>query len=106
MRGSAGFEDAVADVLLGLSEGQVVSYGRVAMEAGYPGRARAVGRFLAHHGHGLPWWRVVRADGSLVAPEPHRQAQALRAEGVRVEGRRVVLSAERPAKGGEATGDD
>jgi methylated-DNA-protein-cysteine methyltransferase-like protein len=102
------FEDAVAEVVLGLAEGQVVSYGWVAAEAGYPGRARAVGRFLAQHGHGLPWWRVVRANGSLVAPDPDRQAQALRAEGVQVEGRRVLspLPAQRPANGGEPVGND
>ena len=82
------FDHAVAEVVLGLAEGEVVSYGWVAAAAGYPGRARAVGRFLAHHGHGLPWWRVVRADGSLATPKPDRQAEALRSEGVTVvEGR-------------------
>jgi methylated-DNA-protein-cysteine methyltransferase-like protein len=101
----ADFDDAVADVLLGLAEGQVVSYGWVATKAGYPGRARAVGHFLAHHGHGLPWWRVVRADGSLVSPHPDHQVEALRAEGVRVEGRRVALPAEHPPKGGQAPRD-
>ena len=82
------FDDAVAEVLLGLAPGDVVSYGWVAAAAGYPGRARAVGRFLSHHGDGLPWWRVVRADGLLVAPKPARQAEHLRVEGVAVvEGR-------------------
>lgn len=82
------FEDAVTEVLLGLRDGQVVSYGWVAAAAGYPGRARAVGRFLSRHGGGLPWWRVVRADGRLAAPDVVRQAELLRAEGVAVvEGR-------------------
>ncbi len=75
----------MADVLLGLAEGQVVSYGWVAAEAGYPGRARAVGRFLSRHGGGLPWWRVVRADGRLAVPDPAGQAARLAAEGVVVE---------------------
>lgn len=85
----AGFEDAVTEVLVGLAEGQVVSYGWVAKEAGFPGRARAVGRFLSHHGGGLPWWRVVRADGRLAAPDPSRQAALLRDEGVAVVDGRV-----------------
>src|SRR4051794_33677936 len=67
------FEDAVTEVLLGLAAGCVVSYGWVAASAGYPGRARAVGRFLSRHGGGLPWWRVVRADGRLAAPGVARQ---------------------------------
>ncbi|MGH9223520.1 MAG: MGMT family protein [Acidimicrobiales bacterium] len=85
----ADFDHAVAEVVLGLAEGEVVSYGWVAAAAGYPGRARGVGRFLSQHGHGLPWWRVVRADGSLAAPKPDRQAAALQAEGVTVVDNRV-----------------
>ncbi len=82
------FEDAVADVLLDLPAGRVVSYGWVAGEAGFPGRARSVGRFLSRHGGGLPWWRVVRADGRLAAPDAALQAAMLRGEGVVVvEGR-------------------
>ena len=89
------FEHAVEDVLTGLAEGEVVSYGWVAAAAGFPGRARGVGRFLAEHGHGLPWWRVVRADGALAAPDAREQAAALRAEGVTVVEGRVEP---RPAK--------
>lgn len=84
------FEQAVAEVVDGLAPGEVVSYGWVAAEAGYPGRARAVGAFLAHHGHDLPWWRVVRSDGHLVAPSAAEQAAALRAEGVTVTDGRVA----------------
>jgi methylated-DNA-protein-cysteine methyltransferase-like protein len=81
----------VTEVLVGLGEGQVVSYGWVAAEAGYPGRARAVGRFLSRHGGGLPWWRVVRVDGRLAAPDPEGQAALLREEGVVVVEGRVRL---------------
>lgn len=88
LRRVMGFDHAVANVIAELRKGEVVSYGWVASAAGYPGAARAVGRFLADYGHGLPWWRVVRADGRLVAPEATPQAEALRAEGVNViEGR-------------------
>ena len=86
-----GFEDAVTEVLLGLAEGQVVTYGWVAAEAGFPGRARAVGRFLSRHGGGLPWWRVVRAGGWRAAPDVARQAALLRGEGVVVADGRARL---------------
>ena len=80
------FRDAVAD----LAEGEVVSYGEVARRAGRPGAARAVGGFLAEHGGDLPWWRVVRADGSLAPHHPREQARRLRAEGIEVRGARVI----------------
>ena len=69
--------------------GEVVSYGEVARRAGRPGAARAVGAFLAEHGGDLPWWRVVRANGSVAPHKPVEQARRLRAEGVEVVGGRV-----------------
>jgi methylated-DNA-protein-cysteine methyltransferase-like protein len=83
--GAAAFEQAVTAVLRGLGPGEVVSYGWVAAEAGYPRQARRVGAFLARGATDMPWWRVVRADGRLVAPDRARQAAALRAEGVVVD---------------------
>ena len=78
------------DVVAGLAEGEVVSYGEVARRAGQRGAARAVGGFLAEHGAGLPWWRVVRADGTLADHKVREQSRRLRAEGVDVVGGRVV----------------
>jgi methylated-DNA-protein-cysteine methyltransferase related protein len=83
------FEQAVARVLAGLEPGDVVTYGEVAAEAGYPGRARAVGRFLAEQGSEHPWWRVVTASGRLVPGHEVEHARRLRAEGVTVAGGRV-----------------
>ena len=40
-------ERAVAAVLGSLRPGDVVAYGEVAAEAGWPGRSRAVGRLLS-----------------------------------------------------------
>jgi methylated-DNA-protein-cysteine methyltransferase related protein len=77
-------------VMLELQPGEVVSYGEVARRAGRPGRARAVGSFLAEFGDGLPWWRVVHRDGSLAAPNTRAQQRALRAEGVDVMRNRVT----------------
>ena len=77
------FEAAVAEVVRATVAGDIVTYGEVASEAGYPGRARAVARVLRVVGD-LPWWRVVPASGKLAAPVAERQARHLRAEGVQV----------------------
>jgi len=86
------FEDAVAEVLEQLQPGDVVTYGEVALEAGYPGRARAVGRFLAEHGSGYPWWRVVTATGRLVPGHEPEHRRRLRKEGIAVVNGRVRRS--------------
>jgi methylated-DNA-protein-cysteine methyltransferase-like protein len=83
------FETAVSQVLDRLQPGDVVTYGEVAAEAGYPGRARAVGAFLAAHGSAHPWWRVVTATGRLVPGHETEHERRLRAEGVRVTKGRV-----------------
>ena len=77
------FEAAVRAVLLALQPGDVVTYGEVANEAGYPGAARAVGNIL-RGSDGLPWWRVVNASGRLVPGHEREHAQLLRAEGITV----------------------
>ena len=40
------FEPAVIRVIESLKPGDLISYGEIAAEAGYPGAARAVGRVL------------------------------------------------------------
>lgn len=80
------FRAVVAD----LAPGEVVSYGEVARRAGRRGAARAVGGFLAAHGTDLPWWRVVRADGTLADHKVGEQSRRLRSEGVEVVQGRVV----------------
>jgi len=80
---------AVSKVVRGLRRGQVASYGEVAARAGYPRAARAVGNVLATT-MGLPWWRVVRADGQLAAHSQAEQLRRLRREGVPVRGDRVL----------------
>ncbi len=44
--------------------GRVTTYGAIAGYLGVGG-PRQVGQVMALHGGGVPWWRVVRADGSL-----------------------------------------
>jgi methylated-DNA-protein-cysteine methyltransferase-like protein len=84
--------DRFVAVIVALAEGEVVSYGDVAEDAGFPGRSRAVGTLLANAPLDLPWWRVVRSDGRLATPPTAGQAALLRAEGVVVRGDRVIES--------------
>ena len=87
---------AVLGVLAGLEEGQVISYGELAAAAGYPRAARAVGNLLRVNAEPTPWWRVVTADGRLVAPNRARQARRLVREGVPVADGRVVEMGKAP----------
>jgi len=77
-------------VLAAIEPGEVVTYGEVATEAGYPRAARAVGNFLAR-GSDAPWWRVVNSNGRLVPGHEVEQAAKLRAEGVEVRNGRVSM---------------
>lgn len=83
------FESRIAVVLDRLAPGEIVTYGEIAAEAGRPGAARAVGRFLARSGGAHPWWRVVDATGRLIPGGEEEQAARLRAEGVAVTNGRV-----------------
>lgn len=85
------FEADVIRVIKGLRPGQLASYGEIAEEAGFPGAARAVGGVLSRS-EGLPWWRVIRADGRLVSPNKKEQARLLEKEGVLVVRGRVKIS--------------
>lgn len=82
------FTEAVVAVLGRLEPGEVMAYGEVAAEAGYPGAARAVGNLLRVT-PGLPWWRIVTANGRLVPGNEPDHAARLRAEGVAVRNGRV-----------------
>lgn len=86
------FEKRILLAISGLQEGEVVSYGDVAALAGNAKAPRAVGRFLSKTTYDLPWWRVVRSDGSLAPANRLRQARALEAEGVELRKNRVVKS--------------
>ena len=67
----------VLDRIRSIPEGKVAAYGDVT-----PGAPRHAARVLSEsHEPDVPWWRVVRADGSLAKGD--RQKALLRAEGVR-----------------------
>jgi methylated-DNA-protein-cysteine methyltransferase-like protein len=106
-------DERILDVIRSLREGEVVTYGDIAADAGFPKLSRLVGRLLAsgaeyagtEHdaelpepdelGGGdpgrdeLPWWRVVNAAGRLVPGNEREQATLLRSEGVTVSDGRV-----------------
>jgi methylated-DNA-protein-cysteine methyltransferase-like protein len=84
------FGEEVAMLLERLEPGEVVSYGEIAEEAGFPGAARAVGN-LIRSTPGLPWWRVVAKSGRLAPGLEQRQTELLRSEGVAVVNGRVKL---------------
>jgi alkylated DNA nucleotide flippase Atl1 len=58
-----------------------------------PGAPRHAGRAMAQMEPDIPWWRVVRSDGTWAKGD--RQRELLAAEGVPIRGRRVDLGAAR-----------
>jgi len=79
--------DREADVLRRIREvpeGFVRAYGDVS-----PGAPRFAGTVLAYTEEDVPWWRIVRADGSLA--KGARQRALLEAEGVPFRGERVDM---------------
>jgi alkylated DNA nucleotide flippase Atl1 len=61
------FEDyveAVLSVVERIPSGSVTTYGAIAEAVGRGG-PRRVGRVMSQYGGSVPWWRVVRADGTL-----------------------------------------
>jgi alkylated DNA nucleotide flippase Atl1 len=65
-----GFAGRVLDLTDAIPRGRVMSYGDIAEYLG-EGGPRQVGRVMALWGGGVAWWRVVHADGSLLAGHEH-----------------------------------
>ncbi|MCA1824095.1 MAG: MGMT family protein [Frankia sp.] len=63
---ASSYTERVHELVRRIPPGRVMSYGRVAA-ALEEGSARAVGRAMFQAGDGVPWHRVVMADGS---PKP------------------------------------
>ncbi|MCL1592936.1 MAG: MGMT family protein [Actinomycetia bacterium] len=89
-RDTDAFAEVVIETIAALSSGEIATYGEIAEEAGYPGAARAVGTLLSRTS-GLPWWRVIAANGRLVPGMEAEHAQRLRAEGIEVKNGAVVM---------------
>ncbi|HOI23556.1 Methylated-DNA--protein-cysteine methyltransferase [bioreactor metagenome] len=78
----------ILELLRSIPYGRVISYGKVAELAGCPragADARRVARVLHSMSkkHALPWWRVVKKDGSIGLKDGGElQRRLLREEGV------------------------
>jgi alkylated DNA nucleotide flippase Atl1 len=74
------FASRVLEVAESIPPGHVMSYGDVAEYIG-EGGPRQVGRVMALWGGGVPWWRVVHADGSLLSGHEREALRHYRKEG-------------------------
>ncbi|MFF3324744.1 MGMT family protein [Streptomyces sp. NPDC002889] len=74
------YAERVLDVAELIPPGRVMTYGDVAEWLG-EGGPRQVGRAMALYGGAVPWWRVVRADGTLLPGHELDALQRYRAEG-------------------------
>lgn len=77
------FNEQVYSIVEKIPYGKVVSYGQIAWMLGRPRCARLIGRAMRYCPEGLPWQRVVRADGSIAdGGQPEISRALLDAEGV------------------------
>ena len=70
--------------------GQVSTYGDIADMVGRGG-PRQVGHVMAQFGGGVPWWRVVRADGRPARSLEEHALELLKADKAPIRGDRVDL---------------
>ena len=79
-----GLRETVYEIVAQIPQGKVLTYGAIALLAGYPNHSRLVGRIIRDAPDGqLPCHRVVSATGRL-APHFPTQASLLAAEGVKL----------------------
>ena len=85
----------VLAVVGAIPRGKVMSYGDIARLLGIG--HREVARVMSTEGgDGVPWWRVLRSDGTCAPHVARKQIRLLRAEGVALKGPdRVDMAAAR-----------
>ena len=77
------FFNQVYSIVEQIPHGMVVSYGQIARMLGRPHAAREVGWAMRCCPEGLPWHRVVMADGTIAGgPYADMRRAILEAEGV------------------------
>ena len=74
------YVEAVLSLVEAVPAGRVTTYGALADAVGSRG-PRSVGRVMSQHGGSVPWWRVVRADGSLPPSHGEEALARYREEG-------------------------
>lgn len=88
------YVEAVLSAVEEIPPGRVASYGDLSEYVGIGG-PRLVGRVMSTQGSGVPWWRVVRADGRPARGLEAAALGRLRAEGVVLRGDRVDMTRSR-----------
>ncbi|HET9648977.1 MAG TPA: MGMT family protein [Microlunatus sp.] len=85
------FVELVLQVVEAIPPGRVMTYGDIAEYLGRGG-PRQVGAVMSSHGAGVPWWRVIRADGRPAQGLEESALQRLRPEGCPIRTGRVLLA--------------
>jgi alkylated DNA nucleotide flippase Atl1 len=83
--------ELVLSVVEQIPPGQVATYGDIAELVGRGG-PRQVGHVMAQFGGGVPWWRVVRADGRPARPLAEHGLRLLKADKTPIKGDRVDMA--------------
>lgn len=84
------YVERVLSAVESIPPGQVASYGDLAEYVGVGG-PRQVGRVMSTQGAGVPWWRVVHADGHPAPGLESIALERLRDEGAVLRGNRVDM---------------
>ena len=90
------YVEAVLSAVESIPPGRACAYSDLAELIGRGG-PRQVGQVMSRHGAGVPWWRVVRADGRPARGLEEEALARLRAEGAPLRGDRVDLARARHA---------
>lgn len=90
----ADYVELVLSAVEQIPPGRVTTYGDLAELVGRGG-PRQVGGVLSRFGAGVPWWRVIRADGRPAAGLEAEALSRLSAEGCPLVGERVDLCSAR-----------
>jgi alkylated DNA nucleotide flippase Atl1 len=84
------YVEQVLTAVESIPPGRACAYSDLAELVGRGG-PRQVGQVMARYGAGVPWWRVVRADGRPARGLEDEALTRLRAEGTPLRGDRVDL---------------
>ncbi|MGB9466694.1 MAG: MGMT family protein [Candidatus Acidiferrum sp.] len=80
--------DPVYNLVKQIPRGRVLTYGALSKALRLPGGARTAGRAMGAtpHGKGIPWHRVLGANGKILIREPYAslQKKLLESEGIPV----------------------
>lgn len=84
------YAERVLDLVERIPPGRVMAYGDIADYLG-EGGPRQVGRVMSTWGGGVPWWRVVHADGTPAPGHERRCLAHWHDEGTPLRGERVDM---------------